>query len=120
MLFRSEATQNGKKQEPATREGQTTGDRGTQSLRIRPWQDSLATGVDKVIGRELAVDPHVTNRWFCALFVAIFGVLALAAGMASFGATADGEHILAVVFTVLTAITVHMVWTAYDTFQGMR
>jgi hypothetical protein len=57
-------------------------------------------------------------RYFCAIYVALFSVLAVAGAMASFGATADGQFVLAIVFTVLTAVLVHWVWFAYDNFRA--
>ncbi|MEX2235957.1 MAG: hypothetical protein WEB00_00275 [Dehalococcoidia bacterium] len=66
------------------------------------------------------MDPRVINRFMYAMFVAMFSVVALAAFLASFGATVDGEYLLAAAFTVVTAITVHFVWTVWDNLQAYR
>lgn len=62
------------------------------------------------------MDPRVINTYFYAIFVALFSVLATAGAMATLGATADGEFVMAILFTVVTAFTVNLVWTAYDRF----
>lgn len=75
--------------------------------------------VEVKIVEGVSVDPRVINKYFYAIFVAMFSVLATAAAMASFGATADGEFVMAILFTIVTAITVNLVWAAYDSFQAM-
>jgi uncharacterized membrane protein len=65
------------------------------------------------------VDPFKMHRYAYAIFVALFSVLALAGFLATFGATADGEHLMAVIFTICTALTIHFIWLAWDAFQSL-
>jgi hypothetical protein len=64
------------------------------------------------------VDPRVINRWMYALFVSMYSVLAVAGLMAMLGTVADRQPVLAIAFTVCTAVIIHFVWTVYDRFKA--
>ena len=64
------------------------------------------------------MDPRIINRWFYALFVAMYSVLAVAGLMAMLGTVVDKQPVLAIAFTVCTAIVIHFIWMMYDSFRA--
>lgn len=95
--------------------------RGTAGRKVKDPSLAGQPGcrVEVTVKRELAVKPYVVQIWFYALFVGMFSVLALGGLMASFGATADGEPIMAIAFMIVTAVVVTMILTAYDHFRSV-
>jgi hypothetical protein len=53
-----------------------------------------------------------------ALFVSMYSVLAVAGLMAILGTVVDRQPVLAVAFTVCTAVVIHFVWMVYDKFKA--
>ena len=64
------------------------------------------------------VDPRGLTRIAYAVFVALYSVLAVAGLMAMLGTVADQQPVLAIAFTVCTAVVIHFVWLVYDRFKA--
>ncbi|HEX5940508.1 MAG TPA: hypothetical protein VFZ12_09120 [Dehalococcoidia bacterium] len=64
------------------------------------------------------MDPRVITRFMYALFVAMYAVLAVAGLMAMLGTVMDKQPVLAIAFTVCTAVVIHFVWLVYDKFKA--
>lgn len=48
----------------------------------------------------------------------MYSVLAVAGLMAMLGTVVDKQPVLAIAFTVVTAVLIHFVWLVYDRFKA--
>ncbi|HET9200023.1 MAG TPA: hypothetical protein VFO84_03485 [Dehalococcoidia bacterium] len=64
------------------------------------------------------MDPRYFTRIAYAVFVAMYSVLAVAGLMAMLGTVVDKQPVLAIAFTVVTAVLIHFVWLVYDRFKA--